>query len=69
MPTRVSRPFCTVFKRTDDEKKLHAMGKELSETQNQLAQAMNTIESMSKEMSAIKNLLANQNKSTEETKP
>lgn len=43
MPTRVSRPFCTVFKRTEDEKKLHAMGVELTETKSQLKTALDEI--------------------------
>lgn len=57
MPTRVSRPFCTVFKRTDDEKKLHKMGKELDETKGQLSSAMSTIETMSKRMEELEKLL------------
>ena len=61
MPERVQRMFCTMFKRTDEEQKNYDARLELAKAKEDLAvttdtlnKAMQMIESLSSELSSIR---------------
>jgi uncharacterized coiled-coil DUF342 family protein len=75
MSVRVQRKMCTIFKRTDEEKKLHNMSKELVEAQEKLASTTKELNSTKKQLKSltsdiekIKEALAVNDSSEEESK-
>ena len=53
MPIRVPRKICTIYKRTEEEKKVHAMGRELEETKSKLASTTKELDSTKKQLSNL----------------
>lgn len=50
MPVRVKRKMCTIYKRTEEEKKVHNMNRELEEAREKLASTTKELDKAKKEL-------------------
>lgn len=53
MPIRVKRKMCTIYKRTEEEKRSHNMVRELEEARKKLASTTEELDRTKKELKSI----------------